>query len=805
MDAAGVQNGAVNPITESTNPSTNPEPAASKPVNPLRLARPLEKTPLGLSKTTIPQTRPMPMPTISPLCPPGSNQGKNGLKSVPPKNGNISTLAVPAVPASQPLKANIPQESLGTGDGSVDDTKTAISKESKQYKGMEGKQKLVPPKKSMSPIPSNAAPPKVSPVHEKDMVTPKAISDGARRSSDGPKVPVAEKTPRQKKRKKEQESEVVPDEEKRLSKRARAPPAVYESPDPEMARLLKTIKKQEDEERRAAGKTSPNDVEEGKIVDNNTDQVSDKNEEKEEEEEMEEEEEEEKKEEKKEKVEKVEKVEQVEKVEEEDREEEEEEEEQEEKEEKKKGPSVKRKRKKIVAREESDEDEDEEDDDDYQPKEVKPKPPKSPKTATAKKRGRKPKSEASDTSSKKKTKRNDPVFFKDEYLAVRNDEGTFFLCKAMQNIYLGSRNITIQWLSNEDPLVPAKDNPDGDIFAHDFYDKTEFETILTSVELDKVLGKSKRMILPGEELARINKILQRAHDKADGKLDLSNFELTEDNPDGLDISLYKGEDQLDEIDARRAGTKEEKEVKEIKPKKTKAASVKKVEKADKIQKKEEKGEANKVPITVEAKSEDAKSEEATSEGLNVAENNCVDAMPDEEAEKVVVEAKPEVKKKAKGRPKKEPVSSESLAKNDKIENNENVKNENGETEAEEGQKKERRRATKNICYDQFDFLEEEDDEVMPVPKKRKSQDSMTAPDETNPKEEKTPDVQVKDNEEKAENQGEEKSIEELSTSERVILAEKAKMEAEAKQNAEPPTSDNQQPVKKRGRKPKPKE
>ena len=142
------------------------------------------------------------------------------------------------------------------------------------------------------------------------------------------------------------------------------------------------------------------------------------------------------------------------------------------------------------------------------------------------------------------------VEFRDEYLAVRNDEGTFFICKAMQNIYLGSRNITIQWLSNEDPLVPAKDNPDGDIFAHDFYDKTgktiliigycrinfilslEFETILTSVELDKVLGKSKRMILPGEELARINKILQRAHDKADGKLDLSNLELTEDNPDG---------------------------------------------------------------------------------------------------------------------------------------------------------------------------------------------------------------------------------------------------------------------------------
>ena len=57
-------------------------------------------------------------------------------------------------------------------------------------------------------------------------------------------------------------------------------------------------------------------------------------------------------------------------------------------------------------------------------------------------------------------------------MAVRNAEGGFYICKAMQNIFLGSKNIKIQWLSNEDPVVPAKDNPDGDIFAHDFYDKT---------------------------------------------------------------------------------------------------------------------------------------------------------------------------------------------------------------------------------------------------------------------------------------------------------------------------------------------
>jgi len=775
MDAVDVHNGSVNPsqITESANQPTIAECAASKPVNPLRLARPLEKTAPGLSKTAIPPTRPMPMPTISPLCPPGSNQGKNGIKSASPKNGNIASLSVPA---SQPLKANIPQEIIVTGDAPVEEPSP------KPIRNMEAKQKLVPPKKSMSPIPSNAAPPKVSPVHEKDMVTPKAISDGA-----------ADKSARQKKRKKEPETEAVPEDERRGSKRARAPPTVYESPDPEMAQILKTIKKQEEEEKRTAGKPAVNDEEDGKKIENMTEKNAEKGEEEKEEQEESGETEEsgenggnEELEEEEEKAEKIEKI------------------------EKKKAPAVKRKRKKIVARGDSDEEEEEEseeeDDDDYKPSEPKPKSPKTPKapkaakppkSTTPKKRGRKPKSDDADASTKKKVKR-DPVFFKDEYLAVRNDEGTFFICKAMQNIYLGSRNITIQWLSNEDPLVPAKDNPDGDIFAHDFYDKTEFETILTSVELDKVLGRSKRMILPGEELARINKILQRAHDKAEGKLDLSNLELTEDNPDGLDISLYKGEDQLDEIDRRRTGgIKEEEEVKEVKPKKVKA--VKKVEKQAKEEKKptqEEKEEINSDPAIEETKIEEAKTEEITSEEAEVAESDSVEAATEGDIEKVESEAKPEVKKKPKGRPKKEAVTSET-AKVDKVENDVTAEKENGDVEAPEIRKRGERKVAKNICYDQFDFLEDEDDEVMPVPKKRKSQDSMNAPDEG--KEE------VKgDEDEKTEHLGE-KPLEELSTTERAILAEKARMEAEATTNAEPPTSDNQQPVKKRGRKPKPKE
>lgn len=745
MEGEDAQNAPVNQTennTESDIQAPSEDPAASKSVNPLRLARPLEKTVQGLSKTAIPPTRPMPMPTISPLCPPGTN--KNGVKPVNTKNGSISSLPVPVPPASQPLKASIPPESLPTKDEPDEDQTPKVSKP------MEAKQKLVPPKKSMSPIPSNAAPPKMSPVHEKDIVTPKSVSDNG-----------TEKSARQKKRKKEPETEPLPEEERRGSKRARAPPTVYESPDPEMAQILKTIKKQEEEEKRAFNvKNSTDKEDDSNDTENNaktekksTKDVTDKDESREADEKVE-----------------------------------------------KKKPTVKRKRKRIVARGDSEEEEEEEseDDDDYRPSEPKPKSPrttKSPKTpkpqkdSTTKKRGRKQETD----STKKKSKRPDPVFFKDEYLAVRNDEGSFFLCKAMQNIYLGSRNITIQWLSNEDHLIPAKDNPDGDIYAHDFYDKTEFETILTSVELDKVLGKSKRMILPEEELARINKILQRAQDKADGKLDLSNLELTEDNPDGLDISLYKGEDQLDEIDRRR--TEGEKEVKVKKTKTVNTANSIKPEKKEVEPAKKE--EDVKDSIVQNNDNEEEKGDRAADPRSAESDKSCEETNAPKVAEKED-ETSPEEQKKSKGRPKKEIVSSEVPDKVNEIENNSVAEKENGEVEIpdESVPKQDGKKASKPLSYDQFDFLEEEDDEVMPVPKKRKSQDSITATDE--PKQ----DDKSKEND-KPDN-SDEKDTEQLSTTERAILAEKERMEAEEKADADP-TSDNNQPVKKRGRKPKPKE
>lgn len=143
------------------------------------------------------------------------------------------------------------------------------------------------------------------------------------------------------------------------------------------------------------------------------------------------------------------------------------------------------------------------------------------------------------------------VFFKNEYLAVRNIDGGFFLCTAVQNIYPGDHNIQIMWLSNEFPVTQVKNEA---IYCADFKDLIEFETILSSVEMEKEKVKGNKKIrhkLDTAERERIGHILQRAIDKAEGKLDESTLQLTEDNPDGLDISLYTGEDQLDKIDERR--------------------------------------------------------------------------------------------------------------------------------------------------------------------------------------------------------------------------------------------------------------
>lgn len=56
---------------------------------------------------------------------------------------------------------------------------------------------------------------------------------------------------------------------------------------------------------------------------------------------------------------------------------------------------------------------------------------------------------------------------RNEFLAVRNAEGSFYICQAMQNIYKSSPRIRIRWLSQE-----KKDNKPTDVYIPDFYDAT---------------------------------------------------------------------------------------------------------------------------------------------------------------------------------------------------------------------------------------------------------------------------------------------------------------------------------------------
>ncbi|XP_043274593.1 bromodomain-containing protein bet-1-like isoform X2 [Venturia canescens] len=124
------------------------------------------------------------------------------------------------------------------------------------------------------------------------------------------------------------------------------------------------------------------------------------------------------------------------------------------------------------------------------------------------------------------------VFYKNEFLAVRNAEGSFYVCQAMQNIYKSSRRIRIRWLS--------QDKNNGEIYSPDFYDITDFDCILTNLNLNKI-DKNKYQ-LTKFELLRTENILKRAIDVEAGVSEKPS--VTEEHPDGLDLSLYKDESQL---------------------------------------------------------------------------------------------------------------------------------------------------------------------------------------------------------------------------------------------------------------------
>lgn len=106
---------------------------------------------------------------------------------------------------------------------------------------------------------------------------------------------------------------------------------------------------------------------------------------------------------------------------------------------------------------------------------------------------------------------------------MRNSEGGFYVCQAVQNIYKTSPRIRIRWLSQE-----KKDAKATEVYVPDFYDQTDFDCILTNLAMKK-LDKS-RFQLPAVERERTQNILKRALDVEKGVSEKS--PVTEEHPDG---------------------------------------------------------------------------------------------------------------------------------------------------------------------------------------------------------------------------------------------------------------------------------
>lgn len=115
---------------------------------------------------------------------------------------------------------------------------------------------------------------------------------------------------------------------------------------------------------------------------------------------------------------------------------------------------------------------------------------------------------------------------RNEFLAVRNSDGGFFVCQAVQNVYKRTSRIKIRWLSQD------KSEKSNEIYTPDFYDFIDFECILTNLDLTKV-DKSK-FRLPAKEHERTENILKKAIAVENGEAIGLDDSMTEDNPDGCE-------------------------------------------------------------------------------------------------------------------------------------------------------------------------------------------------------------------------------------------------------------------------------
>ncbi|KAL8622950.1 hypothetical protein ACOMHN_027071 [Nucella lapillus] len=91
------------------------------------------------------------------------------------------------------------------------------------------------------------------------------------------------------------------------------------------------------------------------------------------------------------------------------------------------------------------------------------------------------------------------LYLKGSFLALRGDDGSFFLCRVNQNVTRGkSRQFKLNWLSLTKP---------PNIYKLDYMDKQDIDSILTNINMDRV---SRDVFeLPDGEKERINKVLNK--------------------------------------------------------------------------------------------------------------------------------------------------------------------------------------------------------------------------------------------------------------------------------------------------------
>ncbi|KAF4532728.1 hypothetical protein B566_EDAN011920, partial [Ephemera danica] len=171
-----------------------------------------------------------------------------------------------------------------------------------------------------------------------------------------------------------------------------------------------------------------------------------------------------------------------------------------------------------------------------------------------------------------------------EFLAVRNEDNGFFVCRAARNIYRQSKKIGIHWYSQgikhpveatpdktatptpaasvasstetdtkkeeteatdtaaESKSAEAKElesekeakepaaavTNDSDLYSPDFCDKIEFDCIITNLAMERVTKDKFR--LPAHELERCQKILKRAIDVEKGSAKPAAWEVATNSP-----------------------------------------------------------------------------------------------------------------------------------------------------------------------------------------------------------------------------------------------------------------------------------